>query len=118
MISKLLKTVPTRRSRMFACNRCWKRTFRPSLRMSQTLCPPTAWKLTASVSLFFQTDDRRLDHCRNDRNREYRARIFRERRPFHVAAAGVLDCVRDGHDFARPRVATEKGHAAGNRGGN
>src|SRR3974377_2462443 len=102
---------------MFACNRCWKRTFLPSLRMSRTLCPPTGWKLTDSVSLFFQTDDRRLDHCGNDGNREYRARIFREGRPFHVATAGVLDCIRDDHDSARPRVATEKRPAAGNRGG-
>src|SRR5215475_7993352 len=102
---------------MFACNRCWKRTCLPSLRMSPTRCPPKAWKLTDSVSLFFQTDDRHLDHCGNDGNREYRVRLFRERRPFHVAAASLLDCVGDDHDFARPRVATEKGHAAGNRGG-
>src|SRR5438445_12771466 len=103
---------------MFACNRCWKRTFLPSRRMSRTSCPPKALKLTDSVSLFFQTDDRRLDHCRNAGNREYRARIFLERRPFHVAAPGLLDCVRDDNDFARPRPATEKGHAASNRLGN
>src|SRR5207302_7704213 len=102
---------------MFACNRCWKRTFLPSLRMSRTSCLPKAWKLTASVSLFFQTDDRRLDHCRNAGNREYRARIFLERRPFHVAAAGLPDCVRDANDFARTRLATVKGHTDSKRGG-
>src|SRR5690349_11695477 len=100
---------------MFAYNRSRKRAFLPFLRMLRILCPLKASKLTDSGSLFFLTDDRRLDHCRNDWNREYRVRIFRERRPFHVAAPGMLDCVRDDHDFARPRPSAEKGDAATNR---
>src|SRR5947208_16779288 len=105
--SKSQRTVRTRRLPTFACNRCSKHTFLASQKMSRTLCLRKGWKWTASVSLFFKIDDRCLDHCRNAGNREYRARIFLEGRPFHVAAAGLLDCVRDGHDFARPRFATE-----------
>ena len=41
--------------------------------------------------------------------------ILRERRPFHVAAAGVLDCLGDDDDFARPGFATEQGYAAYDR---
>src|SRR5207249_11822324 len=103
---------------MFACNRCSKRTFLPSRRMSRTLCPQKALKLTASVSSFFQTDDRRLDHCRNAGNREYRVRILYQRWPFHVAAAGLLDCLGDDDDLARAGVATQKRDAATNRTGN
>src|SRR5215472_2122020 len=103
-----------RHSPMFASNRCSKRTFRRSPRMWPTLCRLKAWKWMDSGSSFFQTDDRRLDHCRNDGNREYGARILFERRPFHVAAAGLLDRVGYDNDFARPCVATEKGDAARN----
>src|SRR6266481_6056658 len=104
-----------RRSRMYACNRYSKRTFRRSLMTSRTRCRLKAWKWTDSVSLFFLTDDRRLDHCRNDRNRECRARILREGRALHVAAAGVLDCIRYDNDSARTRPATEKRDAADTR---
>src|SRR5947207_15673683 len=99
---------------MFACNRCSKRTSRQFLRMWQTLCLRKAWKWTGLVSSFFQTDDRRLDHCRNG-SREHRARILLERRPFHVAAAGVFDCVGYDYDFAMLSFATLKNHAANNR---
>src|SRR6266404_4701664 len=85
---------------------------------SQIHCRLKTWKWTDSVSLFFLTDDRRLDHCRNAGNREYRARILYQRWPFHVAAAGLLDCLGDGGDIARAGVATQKRDAATNRTGN
>jgi len=37
---------------MFACNRCSKRTFLPSRRMSRTSCLPKALKLTARFHYF------------------------------------------------------------------
>src|SRR3979490_1363776 len=82
---------------------------------SQIRCRLTAWKWTDSVSLFFLTDDRRLDDCRNQRNRECRARILREGRALHVAAAGVLDCVPYYNDSSRTRPSTEKRDAADTR---
>src|SRR6266496_1149673 len=114
-MSKSPRTVRTRHSQMFACNRYSRRTFRRFLRTWQTLCLPKAWKWTDSVSLFFQIDDRSLDHCRNDGNREHRARILHQRWALHVAAAGLLDCLGDDDDFARHGFAGEKRDAATNR---
>src|SRR5205809_7311245 len=116
-MSKSPRTVRTRHSQMFACNRYSRRTSRRFRKTSRILCLPKAWKWTDSVSSFFQTDDRRLDHCRNAGNREYRVRILYQRWPFHVAAAGLLDCLGDDDDFARARAATQERDAAANRTG-
>ena len=116
--SQVPKTVRTSRSRAFACNRCSKRT---SPLFPRTWCScrrPKAWKWKDSDSLFFLTDDYRLDHCRNGGNRGCRSRIFLEGRPFHVAAADLFDCVSDDHDFTRAGVAKENCDAGCDRSGN
>jgi len=43
------------------------------------------------------------------------ARILHEGWALHVAAAGLLDCLGDDDDFARPCLAGEKRDAAANR---
>src|SRR5262249_54054118 len=60
----------------------------------------------------FRADDLRRDNYRNSGNREHCVWILCEGRPFHVAVAGVLDCVGNNNDFARSRAATEQSHAA------
>ena len=89
-----------------------------SRRCGAVTCRLRAWKWKDSGSLFFLTDDHRLDHCRNGGNRGCRSRIFLEGRPFHVAAAGLFDCVSYDHDFARARVAKENCDAVCDRIGN
>src|SRR5207248_4849597 len=75
--------------------------------MWRSHCRLKVWKWKDLGSLFFLTDDQRLDHCRNGGNRGCRSRIFLEGRPFYVAAAGMFDRLGDDHDFARTRVAPE-----------
>src|SRR5438309_6186745 len=71
-----------RRSPASVCNRCSKRTSHRFLRMWRRICRLKAWKWKDSGSLFFLTDDHRLDHCRNGGNRGCRFRIFSKGRLF------------------------------------
>src|SRR5438477_13034987 len=75
--------------------------------MWRSHCRLKVWKWKDLGSLFFLTDDQRLDHCRNGGKRGWRSRSFLEGRPFYVAAAGMFDGLGDGRDFERTRVAPE-----------
>src|SRR5205814_8182991 len=72
--------------------------------MWRSHCRLKVWKWKDLGSLFFLTDDQRLDHCRNGGNRGCRSRVFLEGRPFYVAAAGMFDRLGADHDFSPTRV--------------